>query len=111
MLYVFFISHEGARAEPALQPKPTAKLLLLLAPLQEQRRLRPKRPRLDLCAALSLNANENAVIRIVGSPERINLDTVLSHDVIVTAYNVQSRTYNIAYDEDHTPSYFGGTTS
>jgi hypothetical protein len=78
---------------------------LLLAPLQEQRRLRPKRPRLDLCAALSLNANENAVIRIVGSPERINLDIVcdaaydVAYDVTVTAYNVQSRTYNIAYDE------------
>ncbi len=90
---------------------------MLLAPLQKQRRLRPKRPRLDLCAALSLNANENAVIRIVGSPERNNLDIVcdaaydVAYNVTVTAYNVQSRTYNIAYDEDHTPSYFGRTTS
>jgi hypothetical protein len=32
-------------------------------------------------------------------------------DVTVTTYDVQPRTYDVAYDEDHTPSYFGPTTS
>ncbi len=33
-----------------LHPTPTARLLLLIPPLQIQQRLWPKRPRLDLCA-------------------------------------------------------------
>jgi hypothetical protein len=43
------------RKPPLLHPTPTARLRLLIPPLQMQRRrqqlrLRPKRPRLDLCA-------------------------------------------------------------
>ena len=52
-----------------------------------------------------------------GSPQRNNLNIVcdvaydVAYDVIVTTYDVQPRTYDVAYDEDHTPSYFGPTTS
>ncbi len=52
-----------------------------------------------------------------GSPELSNLNIVcdvaydVAYDVTVTTYDVQSRTYDIAYDEDHMPSHFGRTTS
>ncbi len=59
---------------------------------------------------------QNAAKRI---PQRNNLNIVcdvaydVSYDVTVTTYghDVQPRTYDVAYDEDHTPSYFGPTTS
>jgi hypothetical protein len=60
---------------------------------------------------------QNAAKRI---PQRNNLNIVcnvpydVSYDVTVTTYDVhivQPRTYDVAYDEDHTPSYFGPMTS
>ncbi len=57
---------------------------------------------------------QNAAKRI---PQRNNLNIVcdvayyISYDVTVTIYDVQPRTYDVAYDEDHMPSCFGPTTS
>jgi hypothetical protein len=51
-----------------------------------------------------------------GSPERNNPNIVcdvaydVPYDVTVTTYDMQSRTYEIAYDEDHMSSYFGRMT-
>ena len=45
------------------------------------------------------------------SPQLNNLNTVcdvaydVAYDVTVTTYDVQPRTYDIAYNEDHMPSY------
>jgi hypothetical protein len=111
-----------------LHPTPTARLLLLMSPLQMQLllllRLRPKRPRLDLCAMHGIktlpckNLPEcECKMQQYGSPQRNNLNIVcdvaydVAYYVIVTTYDVQSRTYDVAYDEDHTQSYFGPTTS
>jgi hypothetical protein len=47
-----------------------------------------------------------------GSQQRSNLNIVcyvaydVTFNVTVTTYDVQSRIYDVAYDEDHTPSYF-----
>jgi hypothetical protein len=60
---------------------------------------------------------KNAAKRI---PQQNNLNIVcdvaydVTYDVRVTTYDVYPRTYDVAYDvaygEDHTPSYFGPTT-
>jgi hypothetical protein len=79
--------------QPALKLKPTARLRLLLAPLQKPlRSLRPKRLRLDLCA---IHGIKNTAIVC-------DVAYYVAYDV--TTYDVQSRAYDISYDDDHTTS-------
>jgi hypothetical protein len=92
------------KGDPALDPKPAAMVLLP--------RLRGDRCRVDLCAT-SMHSiktmqcktlpERDSKMQNYGSPERNNVNIVCDVAYDIT-YDVQSRTYDIAYDEQHTIS-------
>jgi hypothetical protein len=85
------------KGDPALDPKPAAMVLLP--------RLRGDRCRVDLCATSmhSIKTMHDSKMQNYGSPERNNVNIVCDVAYDIT-YDVQSRTYDIAYDEQHTIS-------